>query len=113
MAANEELERAISCRSLEGKWEVVGSEIPTFGEGVVIKEWYQFSEDQFWLEFLLEDGKKEFVKYNYLISDEMIRFESKKSPVFEIVAFHVAEFLIIRPSHGMEIWMVRIGNFGE
>ena len=110
---DEEEERAISCESLKGKWEAVGSEIPTFGKDDVTKQWYHFSQDQFWWDFLYRDGKTQRMRFTYSIREGGFEWKSKKSVTYETRAFHIAEFLVFRPFHGMETWLVRIGNFGE
>ncbi len=113
MDANEEGEIAVSCESLDGKWEAVGSEIPSFGNDDVTRQWYHFSGDQFWWEFLYRDGRKQRMRFTFRIREGGFEWKGKNSVTFETNAFHVAEFLIFRPSHGMETWMVRIGKFGE
>lgn len=114
MNANEEDGIPVSCESLYGKWEAVGSEIPEFEKPDSIKQWYHFSDSEFLWDFLHKDGRKDLLRFTYRIREGGFEFGSPASVVFGITAFHVDGFLIIRPDvTGMETWLKRVGSFRE
>jgi hypothetical protein len=95
----------MDAQTLLGTWISAGSEIPEHKVGT---EAYHFCEpDIFLMEFYNDTGPSHVSKSRFACTPEGFRYGSHESMPHEVVAWIEAEYMIWRPTHGMETWFSR------